>query len=162
MTVLLNDSVGTAAGGRYQDERTMLGIILGTGTNACYVERASRLPPARLPEGYDVARHSGQMLINTEWGNFTSATLPVTQAGSLSRQLGCPAIMRLECALRCKGHSARAHGRQPECGHVSKGDGFYRVSLVCLDSACLEAQGGKRVLRWTAAWMRPHIGERWG
>ncbi|KAK9835056.1 hypothetical protein WJX81_007542 [Elliptochloris bilobata] len=79
VTVLLNDSVGTAAGGRYQDERTMLGIILGTGTNACYVEHASRLPTARLPEGYDVAARSGQMLINTEWGNFTSDTLPVTQ-----------------------------------------------------------------------------------
>ena len=79
MTVLLNDSVGTAAGGRYQDERTMLGIILGTGTNACYVERAARLPPSRLPEGYDTAARSGQMMINTEWGNFTSDTLPVTQ-----------------------------------------------------------------------------------
>ena len=108
MTVLLNDSVGTAAGGRYQDERTMLGIILGTGTNACYVERASRLPPARLPEAYDVACHSGQMLINTEWGNFTSATLPVTQVGSLSRQLGCPVIKGFDVLPGARG-AARAH-----------------------------------------------------
>lgn len=84
VTVLLNDSVGTAAGGRYQDEHTMLGIILGTGTNACYVERASRIPAERLPAGYDAAQRSGDMLINTEWGNFTSDTLPLMQARMLA------------------------------------------------------------------------------
>lgn len=37
----VNDTVGTLAGGRYNfQEETMIGCILGTGTNACYVERA--------------------------------------------------------------------------------------------------------------------------
>lgn len=97
VAVLLNDSVGTAAGGRYQDEHTMLGIILGTGTNACYVERASRIPAERLPAGYDAAQRSGDMLINTEWGNFTSAALPLMQARMLAmlvpRQIFCARLI---------------------------------------------------------------------
>lgn len=35
----VNDTVGTLAGGRYWNEDVMVGMILGTGTNACYVER---------------------------------------------------------------------------------------------------------------------------
>lgn len=35
----VNDTVGTLAGGRYWNEDAMVGMILGTGTNACYVER---------------------------------------------------------------------------------------------------------------------------
>jgi hypothetical protein len=31
--------VGTLAGGRYWNDDVMMGMILGTGTNACYVER---------------------------------------------------------------------------------------------------------------------------
>jgi hexokinase len=107
VTVLLNDSVGTAAGGRYHDERTMVGVILGTGTNACYVERAARLPAGRLPAGYDAAAHSGQMLINTEWGNFTSATLPVTQARA------APARARPPAHIACLPRSREPGSRLP-------------------------------------------------
>lgn len=35
----MNDTVGTLAGGRYWNDDVMVGMILGTGTNACYVER---------------------------------------------------------------------------------------------------------------------------
>ncbi|XP_024362976.1 hexokinase-2 isoform X4 [Physcomitrium patens] len=38
VAVLVNDTVGTLAGGRYWNEDVMVGMILGTGTNACYVE----------------------------------------------------------------------------------------------------------------------------
>lgn len=38
--VQVNDTVGTLAGGRYWNNDVMIGVILGTGTNACYVERA--------------------------------------------------------------------------------------------------------------------------
>lgn len=42
--VQVNDTVGTLAGGRYNfEEETMVGCILGTGTNACYVERAAEV-----------------------------------------------------------------------------------------------------------------------
>ncbi len=39
----MNDTVGTMAGGRYFDPDVMIGIILGTGTNACYFERADNV-----------------------------------------------------------------------------------------------------------------------
>lgn len=39
----VNDTVGTLAGGRYWNNEVMIAVILGTGTNACYVERAENI-----------------------------------------------------------------------------------------------------------------------
>lgn len=39
----VNDTVGTLAGGRYWNNDVMVAVILGTGTNACYVERAENV-----------------------------------------------------------------------------------------------------------------------
>lgn len=39
----MNDTVGTLAGGRYWNNDVMIAVILGTGTNACYVERAENV-----------------------------------------------------------------------------------------------------------------------
>jgi Hexokinase len=48
-------------------------VLLPTaGTNACYVETASRVKT--LPEGYN--SESELMCINTEWGNFGAPCLP--------------------------------------------------------------------------------------
>lgn len=74
VAALVNDAVGTLAGARYYDQDVALAVILGTGTNACYEETEDtsfRLvgPP---PE-------SGHMVINTEWGNFNSSLLPITE-----------------------------------------------------------------------------------
>jgi hypothetical protein len=41
--------VGTLAGGRYWNDDVMMGMILGTGTNACYVERDL---PSHAPSTY--------------------------------------------------------------------------------------------------------------
>jgi len=43
----VNDGVGTLAGARYWDEDVMVGVILGTGTNACYVEQKHAIPKLR-------------------------------------------------------------------------------------------------------------------
>jgi hexokinase len=74
VTALVNDTVGTLVGGRYDDSDVMAGIILGTGSNAAYVERASTISKwhGELPE-------SGEMVINMEWGNFKSPLLPITE-----------------------------------------------------------------------------------
>ena len=42
----------------------MVGLILGTGSNACYVERTERI--SALPQG----QHGPEMIVNDEWGNF--------------------------------------------------------------------------------------------
>ena len=44
VSALVNDTMGTLAGGRYWDEDVMVAVILGTGTNACYVERTDAIP----------------------------------------------------------------------------------------------------------------------
>ncbi|GJN35841.1 hypothetical protein PR202_gb24652 [Eleusine coracana subsp. coracana] len=74
VAALINDTVGTLAAGRYNDEDVVIGVILGTGSNAAYVEEASAIPKL---EGE--SPKSGNMVINTEWGNFDSACLPVTE-----------------------------------------------------------------------------------
>ncbi|KAG2537340.1 hexokinase-7-like [Panicum virgatum] len=74
VAALINDAVGTLAAGRYNDEDVVIGVILGTGSNAAYVEEASAIPKfeGELPK-------SGNTVINTEWGNFSSSCLPITE-----------------------------------------------------------------------------------
>lgn len=42
--VQVNDTIGTLAGGRYYNPDVIAAVILGTGTNAAYVERAQAIP----------------------------------------------------------------------------------------------------------------------
>jgi len=42
--------VGTLAGARYWDDDVMVAVILGTGTNACYVERTDCIPKLQGPK----------------------------------------------------------------------------------------------------------------
>ncbi|KAM3411875.1 hypothetical protein ACQJBY_003504 [Aegilops geniculata] len=74
VSALVNDTVGTLAGGRYMDNDVVAAIILGTGTNAAYVEHANAIPKwtGLLPK-------SGNMVINTEWGSFKSDKLPLSE-----------------------------------------------------------------------------------
>lgn len=44
MLVQVNDTIGTLAGGRYSNQDVIAAVILGTGTNAAYVERAHAIP----------------------------------------------------------------------------------------------------------------------
>jgi hexokinase len=64
VVALVNDTVGTLAAGSYLDPACDMGVILGTGTNACYPEKAARVK--KLPD-IDPVR---EMIINIEWGNF--------------------------------------------------------------------------------------------
>ncbi|KAK7349216.1 hypothetical protein VNO77_06401 [Canavalia gladiata] len=73
VSALVNDTVGTLAGGRYTNSNVFAAIILGTGTNAAYVERAQAIPKWHGP-----LPNSGEMVINMEWGNFRSSHLPLT------------------------------------------------------------------------------------
>ncbi|XP_038599710.1 hexokinase HKDC1 isoform X2 [Tachyglossus aculeatus] len=59
---LVNDTVGTMMTCAYDDPRCEVGVIVGTGTNACYMEDMSNID---LVEGDE-----GRMCINTEWGAF--------------------------------------------------------------------------------------------
>ncbi|KAK4343410.1 hypothetical protein RND71_036504 [Anisodus tanguticus] len=74
VSALVNDTVGTLAGGRYNNPDVIAAVILGTGTNAAYVERAHA-----IPKWHGLLPKSGEMVINMEWGNFRSSHLPVTE-----------------------------------------------------------------------------------
>ena len=56
----INDTIGTLAGGRYYNQDVIAAVILGTGTNAAYVEQAHAIPKwhGLLPKsGEMVSRH---------------------------------------------------------------------------------------------------------
>ncbi|XP_028963323.1 hexokinase-1-like isoform X3 [Malus domestica] len=74
VSALVNDTIGTLAGGRYINQDVVAAVILGTGTNAAYVERAQA-----IPKWHGLLPKSGEMVINMEWGNFKSAHLPLTE-----------------------------------------------------------------------------------
>lgn len=59
VAALANDTVGTLVAKAYQDTACDVGVILGTGTNACYMG-TTRLGP---------------MIVNIEWGNFDKLEL---------------------------------------------------------------------------------------
>ncbi|XP_073507467.1 hexokinase-3 [Phyllobates terribilis] len=59
---LVNDTVGTMMSCGYDDPACEVGLIVGTGTNACYMEEMKNV---ELLDGND-----GLMCINMEWGAF--------------------------------------------------------------------------------------------
>ncbi|POO01113.1 Hexokinase [Trema orientale] len=73
VTALVNDTVGTLALGHYHDADTVAAVIIGTGTNACYLERTDAIIKCQ-----GLLTTTGAMVINMEWGNFWSSHLPRT------------------------------------------------------------------------------------
>jgi len=84
IVALVNDTPGTMFAGAYKDPNVAAGLILGTGTNLCYVEKVARAPKLQTVREFNklpsVATwcnapyaSSGQVhVINTEWGGFDS------------------------------------------------------------------------------------------
>lgn len=64
ISAILNDTVGTLAAGSYMDPLCHMGVILGTGTNACYSEKIKNIKKLKDPFSSD------EMFINIEWGGF--------------------------------------------------------------------------------------------
>uniref|UniRef100_A0A452S8R8 Hexokinase-3 n=1 Tax=Ursus americanus TaxID=9643 RepID=A0A452S8R8_URSAM len=62
VVAIVNDTVGTMMSCGYEDPRCEVGLIVGTGTNACYMEELRNVAA--------VAGDSGHMCINMEWGAF--------------------------------------------------------------------------------------------
>jgi hexokinase len=97
---ILNDSVAVLAAGRYFDPNCEMGVILGTGTNACVALPMADVPKWRpppssgkkgggkassssrsaspAPGGKNAAAPEGTTAINTEWGCYGSSLLPLT------------------------------------------------------------------------------------
>ncbi|NWH71416.1 HXK3 protein, partial [Piaya cayana] len=62
VVAVVNDTVGTMMSCSYDDPRCEIGLIVGTGTNACYMEEMRNVGSVEGEEGL--------MCINMEWGAF--------------------------------------------------------------------------------------------
>ena len=62
---LVNDTVGTLMASAYHEPSTRIGLILGTGSNACYVESLDNVKTWN-----EERSEPNQVIINMEWGAF--------------------------------------------------------------------------------------------
>ena len=62
---ILNDTTGTLMSCAWKEPKCRIGLILGTGTNACYLENVEKVTTF-VPEH----RGDDHVIINTEWGAF--------------------------------------------------------------------------------------------
>ncbi|CAG5098826.1 Oidioi.mRNA.OKI2018_I69.XSR.g16011.t1.cds [Oikopleura dioica] len=65
IVAVVNDTVGTLMSCAFEDHACQIGLIAGTGSNACYMEKQSNI--TKLDELQDI---DGKMCINMEWGAF--------------------------------------------------------------------------------------------
>ncbi len=72
IVALANDTVGTLIAKAYDTHDCDVGVIFGTGTNACYRESTAAILKMSTRE-----KMSDYMIVNIEWGNFNC--LPVNQ-----------------------------------------------------------------------------------
>ena len=64
---ILNDTTGTLMSCAWKNRNCRIGLIVGTGSNACYVEKTENVDCA-TPGNFSPEKP--YMLINTEWGAF--------------------------------------------------------------------------------------------
>ncbi|NXN92093.1 HXK3 protein, partial [Rhinopomastus cyanomelas] len=62
VVAVVNDTVGTMMSCGHEDPKCEIGLIVGTGTNACYMEEMQNVGTVEGDEG--------RMCINMEWGAF--------------------------------------------------------------------------------------------
>ena len=48
----------------WKETKCRIGLIIGTGTNACYLEEVKNIETVEMQD------QDGTMIINTEWGAF--------------------------------------------------------------------------------------------
>ena len=63
---ILNDTTGCLMSCAWKDNRCRIGLILGTGTNACYLEDVKNIETLNKGD-FTEQEH---MVVNTEWGAF--------------------------------------------------------------------------------------------
>ncbi|KAI7872367.1 hexokinase-domain-containing protein [Spinellus fusiger] len=74
IAALVNDTVGTLMAHAYKYPETSMGVILGTGTNAAYLEKLTNITK------WERESTSTEMVVNMEWGAFDNErkVLPLT------------------------------------------------------------------------------------
>ncbi|KAI8081526.1 uncharacterized protein BX664DRAFT_268967 [Halteromyces radiatus] len=78
VTALINDTVGVLVAHAYNDPKARIGFIYGTGTNAAYPEKVSKM--VKLNKDHSLYQDDAEMLVNTEIDIFGSdAYLPLNR-----------------------------------------------------------------------------------
>ncbi len=65
ITALVNDTVGTLVCRGYSDSHCDIGLIIGTGTNACFRQDLAKILKWKGPKSANE-----KMIVNIEWGDF--------------------------------------------------------------------------------------------
>ncbi|XP_013391804.1 hexokinase-1-like [Lingula anatina] len=65
LAAILNDTTGTIMAGAYADHKCYIGVILGTGCNASYLEHIENIDKWNLP-----VEEPKEVVIDIEWGAF--------------------------------------------------------------------------------------------
>jgi len=66
ISAVVNDTVGTLMSCAFKHKTCRIGLIVGTGTNACYVEKTENCQLLEAP----LKRKFPEVVINCEWGAF--------------------------------------------------------------------------------------------
>ncbi|KAJ0091604.1 hypothetical protein Patl1_13349 [Pistacia atlantica] len=113
VATLVNDTIGTLAGGRYSNQDVVAAVILGTGTNAAYVERAHA-----ISKWHGLLPKSGEMVINMEWGNFRVLCQMAEEAAFFGDTV--PPKLKIPFILRTPDMSAMHHDTSSDLRVVGK------------------------------------------
>lgn len=69
VVAILNDTTGTMMACAFQENTCNIGVIVGTGSNACYMEKIENIRKLEKTEADD-SHTELEMCVNTEWGAF--------------------------------------------------------------------------------------------
>ncbi|KAJ1356728.1 hypothetical protein KIN20_014472 [Parelaphostrongylus tenuis] len=68
VVAVLNDTVGTLMACAFKENTCQIGVIVGTGTNACYLEKLQRVE--KMKGEWENDGQPDEIIINMEWGAF--------------------------------------------------------------------------------------------
>uniref|UniRef100_A0A1I8A7H2 Hexokinase n=1 Tax=Steinernema glaseri TaxID=37863 RepID=A0A1I8A7H2_9BILA len=70
VVAVLNDTTGTLMACAYLENSCQIGVIVGTGFNACYMEKMERIKKMAGEIDHTKDGLPDEMIVNTEWGGF--------------------------------------------------------------------------------------------
>ncbi|XP_075535605.1 hexokinase-4-like [Dermacentor variabilis] len=71
LVAIVNDTAGTLVQGAFMDGHCAIGLIMGTGSNGCYLEKAEKVQKIEAePERWKRKDALSEVIVNVEWGAF--------------------------------------------------------------------------------------------
>lgn len=86
IVALCNDSVSTLVAHSYRNTKAAIGVVLGSGTNAAYIEQIANIPK------FHSETHSSSMIVNMEWGALGTSDRSILPFTSLDEEIDVTSI----------------------------------------------------------------------